>query len=94
MGQQSDVDQPEVGTWPFPRKINWHDKSTNKIVAHDAIWNNEIQPEQGRHMAYPLTIKMLTHVKSKQLLYSIQDDPWKKGAIDGEPKIEPSPVRP
>ena len=45
-------------------------------------------------MAYQLTIKMLTRVKSKQLYDSVLDDPWTKGATDGEPKIRPSLVRP
>ena len=45
-------------------------------------------------MAYQLTIKMLTCVKSKQLYHSVLDDPWTKGATNGEPIIGPSPIRP
>ena len=45
-------------------------------------------------MAYQLTIKISTRVKSKQLYHSVQDDPWAKGATDGEPKIGLSPVCP
>ena len=68
--------------------------STNKIVTRGVIWNDEIQSEQGWHLAYQLTIKISTHVKSKQFYHSVQDDPWTKGTTDGEPKIEPSLVRP
>ena len=44
-------------------------------------------------MAYQLTIKISTYVKSKQSYHNVQDDPWTKGATDGEPKIRLSPVR-
>ena len=39
-------------------------------------------------MAYQLTIKISTRVKSKQFYHSVQDNSWTKGATDGEPKLD------
>ena len=45
-------------------------------------------------MAQHLTTNLKAHPKNNSELYSAVDDPWTRGAIDGELKIEPTPIRP